>query len=138
MTKNEIIKFINANPLFFVATTEGDTPHVRGMRAHKADNNGIIFFTSKDKAVYQQLNLNPKVEICFFDFQNVIQVRANGKLESVEDLEIKKEIAAIRPNGKAIIEKQGYDMMAVFKLKNAKISIWSLKPMDTSPSILDL
>jgi pyridoxamine 5'-phosphate oxidase len=138
MTKNEILEFINANPLCFMATTDGDTPHVRGMRAHKADNNGIIFYTSKDKALYQQLNHNSKVEICFYDHQNVVQVRVNGKLELIEDSELKKEIASIRPNAKAIVENKGFDWLAVYRLKNATISIWSLKPSNTPQEIIDL
>jgi uncharacterized pyridoxamine 5'-phosphate oxidase family protein len=135
MTKAEILTFINENPLCFLATTEGDTPHVRGMRAYRADENGIIFYTSKDKAVHQQLKNNPKAEICFYDFQNVIQIRVSGRMEPVEDLKLKKEIGSTRPNVKARVEKEGYDWLVIYRLKNGKASLWSPKSINT-PKIL--
>jgi uncharacterized pyridoxamine 5'-phosphate oxidase family protein len=138
MTKSEILEFMNTNPLCFMATTEGDTPHVRGVRAHRADDSGIIFYTSKDKALHQQLVQNPKAEICFYDYQNVVQVRASGKMELVEDLELKKEIGSIRPSAKARVEKEGYDWMAVYRLRNARVSIWSLKTINTPKTLIDL
>jgi pyridoxamine 5'-phosphate oxidase len=138
MTKDEIIEFINTNPLCFMATTEGDTPHVRGMRAHRADNNGIIFYTSKDKALYQQLLQNPKAEICFYDYQKSVQVRASGKMELLSDLELKKEIGFKRPIVKVRVEKEGYDWMAVYQLKNTKISIWSIKDSTQAKVLIDL
>jgi uncharacterized pyridoxamine 5'-phosphate oxidase family protein len=135
MKKTEILAFINENPLCFLATTEGNTPHVRGMRACRADENGIIFYTAKDKAVYQQLINNPKVEICFYNFQNLIQVRVSGKMEIVEDMTLKKEIGTTRPNAKTRVEKEGYDWLAVFRIKNGKASTWSL---NTPKTLVDL
>jgi uncharacterized pyridoxamine 5'-phosphate oxidase family protein len=138
MTKSEILEFINANPLCFMATTEGDTPHVRGMRAYRADYDGIIFYTSKDKALHQQLMQNPKAEVCFYDFQNIVQVRASGKMELIEDLELKKEIGSTRPNAKTRVEKEGYDWIAVYQLKNVRISVWSQKTINTPKILIDL
>jgi uncharacterized pyridoxamine 5'-phosphate oxidase family protein len=138
MTKAEILAFINANPLCFLATTEGDTPHVRGMRAFRADENGIVFYTGKDKAVHQQLTKNPKAEICFYEFKNVIQVRVSGRMELIEDLELKKEIGSTRPNVKPRVEKEGYDWLALYRLKNGKASVWSLQTVKTSKTLIDL
>ena len=138
MNKTEILAFINENPLCFLATTEDDTPHVRGMRAYRADENGIIFYTGKEKAVHQQLSKNPKVEICFYDFKNVIQVRVSGRMELMEDLELKKEIAANRPNVKPRVEKEGYDWMALYRLQNGKATVWTLQTMNTPKNYIDL
>jgi pyridoxamine 5'-phosphate oxidase len=138
MTKAEIIAFINENPLCFLATTEGDTPHVRGMRAFRADENGIILYTAKEKAVYQQLTRNPKAEICFYDFNNVIQVRVSGRMELVQDLELKKEIGSTRPNVKSRVEKEGNDWLVIFRLRNGMASVWSLKTINTPKTLISL
>jgi len=138
MTKSEIMAFINANPLCFLATVEGDTPHVRGMRAYRADKNGIIFYTSKEKAVHQQLSKNPKAEICFYDNKNIVQVRVSGRMELVEDLELKKEIGSVRPNVKSRVEKEGYEWLAVYRLRNGKASVWSLQAINNPKTLIDL
>ena len=138
MKKAEILAFINENPLCFLATTEGDTPHVRGMRAFRADENGIILYTTTEKAVYQQLIDNPKAEICFYDFKNVIQVRVSGRMELVEDLGLKKEIGSTRPNVKSRVEKEGDDWLVIFRLRNGTASIWSLEAIDTPRTLIRL
>ena len=108
------------------------------MRAYRADENGIIFYTAQEKAVHQQLTRNPKAEICFYDFKNVIQVRVSGRIEFVEDLELKKEIASQRPNVKPRVEKEGYDWLAIFRLKNGKATTWSLQDMGAPKTFIDL
>jgi uncharacterized pyridoxamine 5'-phosphate oxidase family protein len=97
MTKPEIIEFINANPTCYLATSENNKPHVRGMRLYRADEKGIIFQTSDVKDLYKQLKGNPYVELCFFSNEKNIQIRISGKATFVNDLDLKKEIVAKRP-----------------------------------------
>jgi uncharacterized pyridoxamine 5'-phosphate oxidase family protein len=47
MNKSEILGFLNANPVFHLATVEGNKPHARGMLMYRADENGILFHTGK-------------------------------------------------------------------------------------------
>ena len=138
MDKSEILAFINKNTACFLATTEGDTPHVRGMGVCRAYENGIILYTAKHKAVYQQIVKNPKVEICFYDFQNAVQMRVSGRMEIVEDMTLKKEIGTTRPRAIAKVAKEGYDWLAVLRLKNGKASTWSRKATINPKTLVDL
>ena len=63
MTKEEMIAFMNANPVMQLATVEGDKPRVRAILLFKADEKGIIFHTANTKDLYKQLMKNPNVEI---------------------------------------------------------------------------
>ena len=88
MNKEEIFKFINKNPEFFLATCEGKEPRVRGMRLYQANDGGIFFNTSKDKSLHRQLMNNPSVELCFYDGDGT-QVRIRGKAQLSEDSQYK-------------------------------------------------
>jgi len=92
MNKEEMFALMTSNPAFHLATVEGDQPRCRGMFLFRADANGIIFHTGTMKAVYEQISKNPKVELCFNDFQKGIQIRVSGSLELVEDQALKEEI----------------------------------------------
>ncbi|MBE6072392.1 MAG: pyridoxamine 5'-phosphate oxidase family protein [Clostridium butyricum] len=65
MTKQEILESINKNPVFYLATIDGDKPKVRGMLLYKADDNGILFHTGASKDLYSQILKNPNAELCF-------------------------------------------------------------------------
>ena len=54
MTKEQIIDFINKNPMFALATVDGDRPRVRNMMTAFADERGIIFTTGKNKYIGSQ------------------------------------------------------------------------------------
>ena len=126
MTKEEILKFINENPSFSLATCDGTIPHVRTLMLHKADETGIYFMVGKFKDVYRQLSLNPSVELCFH--KDNVQVRVSGKVEKLDkELDLKKEILEARPFMKPWIDIVGYKYMAVFRVKDCLATIWSLE-----------
>lgn len=132
MNKKEIFELINANPGFHLATVEGDQPRCRGMFLYRADENGILFHTGSMKDVFHQIETNPKVEMCFNDFKNNVQVRVSGKLELVEDNALKDEISAhptrafVRawrvPGGPF---KDFYKEFKVYRLKGGKAVTWT-------------
>ncbi len=129
MNKSEIFEFLNANPAFHLATVEGDKPHVRGILLYRADENGIIFHTGKMKDLHRQLTENPNVEMCFNNgnFENLIQIRVSGKVEPVEDIELKKEIVQKRDFLKPWVEQAGYEPLAVYRIKKGMATIWTMK-----------
>jgi uncharacterized pyridoxamine 5'-phosphate oxidase family protein len=126
MNKAEILAFLNANPTCYLATVEGNKPHVRAIGIVKADENGIIIETATFKDVYKQLSANPNVELCFFEPREGIQVRVSGAVEAVDDIELKDEIIAQRPFLKQRVEEGGYEVMAVYRLKG-KAYVWSFQ-----------
>ena len=81
MNKTEILEFLNANPTCYLATVEGDKPHVRAMGLFRADENGIIIETGTFKDVYKQMVANPNVELCVFSAKDDIQIRVSGAVE---------------------------------------------------------
>lgn len=92
MTKEELYDVMNANMGFHLATTCDGKPYVRGMFLFRADENGIIFHTNKDKEVYSQLKANPNVELCFNSPE--MQVRVAGVAEEITSDAILEEIKA--------------------------------------------
>jgi pyridoxamine 5'-phosphate oxidase len=126
MDKAEIIAFMNANRDSYMATVEGNKPHVRGMGIVKADENGIIIQTSTYKDIYKQLSANPNVELCFHNPKQGIQVRVSGTVEPVDDIKLKDEIIAQRQFLKPQVEKNGYEAIAVYRLKG-KATVWTMK-----------
>ncbi|MTI67979.1 MAG: pyridoxamine 5'-phosphate oxidase family protein [Firmicutes bacterium] len=131
MRREEILKLMRENPVFFLATVEGDQPRVRGMLLYKADGNGVIFHTGVMKDLYNQVVKNPKVELCFNG--NDTQVRVSGELEIVDDNNIKDEISE-HPTRKFLKSwkesgelKDFYKTFVVFRLKNGIASTWNMQ-----------
>lgn len=124
MNKSEILAFLNANRDCFLATVEGDKPHVRAIGMVKADEDGIILEIGTFKDVYKQMVANPNVELCFYNAKDGIQIRVSGAVEPVDDVKLKDEIIAQRPFLKERVAKGGYEAMGVFRLKGVAY-VWS-------------
>jgi pyridoxamine 5'-phosphate oxidase len=95
------------------------------METFRADENGLIFYTSKSKDVFKQIARNPEVEVCYIS--GASQVRVRGKMEILEDLALKKEIVEKRPFLQQIYQGN-YDGMGVCRLKG-KATTWSMENM---------
>lgn len=129
MNKTEIFEFLNANPVFHLATVEDNKPHVRGMLMYLAGEDGIIFHTGKGKDLHGQLSVNPNVEMSFNNgkFEDLVQIRISGKAQLVEDLDLKKEIVEKREFLKPWVEKMGYEILAVYCVKKGVATVWTMK-----------
>ncbi|MGA1842574.1 MAG: pyridoxamine 5'-phosphate oxidase family protein [bacterium] len=127
MTKDEILEFINKNPVFFLATQDGNQPRVRGMMVVEANENGILFTTGKPKDLYNQLSNNQLVELCFYNASANKQVRISGKAELTEELEVKKKVVEKFPFLKPLVEKEGYDILAPYYLREGKALVWTME-----------
>ena len=131
MDKKEILEFITKNPTAYVATAEGNKPHVRPLGTYRADENGIIFSMQSDKDVYKQVVNNPETEICYF--AEGVTIRVTGQMQPVVDLELRKEIAEARPFLKPGVEQHGWDYVGVFKVNNAKATVMDMKAGPPAP-----
>jgi pyridoxamine 5'-phosphate oxidase len=137
MTKEEILKFLNDNPDFALATSDGNIPHVRTLMLHKANETGIYFMVGKFKDVYRQLSLNPNVELCFH--RENFQVRISGTVENLDkELDLKKEILDARPFMKPWIDQVGFRHLAVFRVVHGTAVIWSLETEMQPKQIVEL
>ena len=134
MQKKQIYETLNKNPAFFLATTEGTEPRVRGMLLYKADESGIVFHTGPHKDVYHQMLKNPNVELCFYDATQNIQVRVKGVVEMEDDIDLKKEISSHPTRvfmqgwrANCATEQDFYKMFSVFRLKNGTANVWTFQ-----------
>ncbi|WPC44274.1 pyridoxamine 5'-phosphate oxidase family protein [Clostridium sp. JS66] len=131
MLKEQIFELMRKHPVFFLATVEEDQPRVRGMLLYRADEDGIIFHTAVTKDVYNQVLKNPKAELCFCE--NGTQIRISGKLEIVDDNNLKDEISEhptrkfLKPWRESGDLKDFYNSFAVLKLRNGAATIWTME-----------
>lgn len=59
----KVIDFLTANPVFQLATIEGNQPRNRPFGFHMVENGRIYFITGEAKKVCRQLQANPRFEI---------------------------------------------------------------------------
>jgi uncharacterized pyridoxamine 5'-phosphate oxidase family protein len=125
MDKEYVFSFLNNNPIFHLANIQNGKPHVRGLLLYRADENGIIFHTSKSKELFYQLSNDPHVELCFNNYKENIQIRIEGAVEFIEDLNLKNEIIEGREKLKPWIFQKGIDMLSVVCLSNGLANVWT-------------
>ncbi len=65
----QVLDFLNNTGVYYLATTAGDQPHVRPIGFVMEYDGKLTFCTGNQKEMYQQLKVNPKVEICAYDGQ---------------------------------------------------------------------
>jgi len=133
MTKNEIFQLMNENPGFFLATVDGNIPHVRGMLLYRADEDGILFHTAASKDVYRQIKQNPHAELCFLDPKTNVQLRVNGRLDIEDSKTLKDEIINHPSRNFLSAWKESfpadayYDDFIIFCLRDGKATLWSME-----------
>lgn len=127
MNRDEVIKFVRENEVFFLATSDDGKPRVRGMNLFLVNNTGLYFCMGKLKEVYTQLKTDPKVEMCFYNEEQMIQVRLRGTVAEFDDDELKKMAMNKFPFLRPVAEVQGYEAFAVFGLTKGQSATWTVR-----------
>ena len=123
----EYVKFANENPMCYLATVEADQPRVRAMGMWYADETGFWFQAQSVKALYKQIQKNPKVEVYFCTPKFSKVMRVSGKMKIVEDMEVKKKCIAERPFLKNMgITEPDDPLLAVFHLYTGEAFFWTM------------
>lgn len=138
MIKEEMFKLMNENPVFHLATMEGNQPRVRGMLLFRADEEGIIFHTASTKDIFAQIMKNPKAEVCFQGQGS--QIRVAGVLEQVNDEKLRNEIFN-HPSRKFLQDwkENGIDsLLQIFCLKNGTAVEWTMATNFAEKKQIDL
>lgn len=136
MKLTDCVKFANENPLAWLATADGDQPHVRGMGMWYADETGFYFQTSTMKDMVRQLEENNKVEFAFFKPEEMVgtMLRVSGEIEFLDDLETKKKVLADRPFLKDFGLTAESPELIVFRISKGEAHFWdwesNLKPKE--------
>ena len=124
MTQQDILDFMNKNQVCTLATCEGNKPYVRGIKIYRADRDGIVFHTGIAKDMFEQLKKNPNVEFCFIT--ETMQVRTSGPAVLENDRKLKEEMIAMRPFLKPMVERDGFDSLAVYRVRNMVSTVWTM------------
>ncbi len=126
MTRIEILEFVKRNTTSSMATIEGGEPRVRSMSTPVVDENGLTFLTGTGKSVCRQLLENPAVELCYWSSEEKIQLRLRGRIEKLEDEEIRRDIVENRfVFLKPIVEKYGWESLTLFRLSGGEARLWT-------------
>lgn len=127
MDFKDCYEFANANRTCYLATTEGDQPRVRALGMWYADETGFYFQAQTVKAMYKQLQKNPKVELYFNakDFSKVMRVY--GKVKIITDNKIRAKCIKERPFVKNFgITKPEDPLLAVFQVYTGEAYFWTM------------
>ncbi|MCR4920512.1 MAG: pyridoxamine 5'-phosphate oxidase family protein [Bacteroidaceae bacterium] len=120
-TKSENMKEVQAYlkecGAFFIATVDGDQPHVRPFGVSEIINGRLYIMTGKVKDVYKQMAANGKFEICALKPSGSEWMRVTGTLVSDETLAVKEEFLN-RNEGLKSMYKADDDNMAILYITN--------------------
>ena len=131
MELNDILKFVNENPICALASAEGDQPHVRMLQMFSADKTGVYFSMDTNKDVYKQLKADPKTELCFLDPKSKAgdMVRITGKAEFIQDIEMKRKVLEARPFLKQMGITEQSPTLVILKVAKCQAHHWSRATM---------
>ncbi len=120
---NEVLDYLKACKTFYLATSEGDQPHVRPFGAVCEFEGKLYLVTNNQKKVYAQMTDIPKLEICGMHKGTWIRVQA----EAVHDSRREARVAMMEDNKAALSSMYTVDdnLMEVLYLKNATATIYS-------------
>ena len=117
-----VYDFVKACGVYYLATVDGDQPHVRPFGTIDLFEGKLYIQTGKVKDVSRQILANPKVEISCFDGDKWL--RLCGTLVEDDRIEAKEHMLDSYPDLKAMYSADD-DNTEVFYFKNAKASICS-------------
>jgi pyridoxamine 5'-phosphate oxidase len=133
MLSQEIIDFANRIRVCWLATCEGDQPHVRGMAMWYADQNGFYFHTGSGKSLASQIRANAKVEIAFYqppkeknELGKDSMMRVTGRIRILPTDEHHDRLIADRPWLLEQLRKNPGIELVVFVVDQGEIQHWNM------------
>ena len=134
---NTAYDFIKANPVFHIATVDGDKARVRPFGFIMKRNNRLYFCTNKNKEVYKQLMKNPDIEISVMGSDGNAWLRARGRVEFDETREAKVQAFEESANLLRIYPKGADDETFVtFYFVDATATLFSFTSAPKSVSLV--
>ncbi|MCX6101339.1 MAG: pyridoxamine 5'-phosphate oxidase family protein [Candidatus Bipolaricaulota bacterium] len=127
MTRDEVLAFVKANPVAFMATVERGKPRVRAMQTALIEPAGLVFCTGVQKDVHQQLVACGSVELAYWNAKSDVQVRVRGEMERVADATVTKRIVdEVFTFLKPIVAQYGYEIFTSFRLAKGTSIVWRM------------
>lgn len=112
----KVYEFLKSAETYFLATVDGDQPHVRPFGTAHIFEGKLYIQTGKAKPVSKQLAANPKCEICAF--KDGTWLRIEGELVEDDRVEAKKSMLDDYTNLRAMYDEND-DNTQVLYFKNA-------------------
>ena len=123
---NDVVKFLNENPITYVATIGLDgKPKVRPFQFMLEAGGKLYFGTNNQKDVYKQIKKIPYVQITTAN-PNAEWIRISGKVVFSNDMEIKKTIIENSELLKSLYQTADNPIFEIFYLEEAKATIANL------------
>lgn len=113
----EVQAYLKGCGAFFIATVDGDQPHVRAFGVSEIIDGRLYIMTGKVKDVFKQMAANGKFEICALKPSGSEWMRVSGTLVNDETLSVKETFLERNPSLKAMY-KADDDNMAVLYITN--------------------
>lgn len=124
-----VCEFLKNAQIYYLATVEGDQPHVRPFGTAHIFEGRLYIQTGKIKPVSKQLLANPKAEICAF--KDGKWLRVAGELVEDDRVEARKSMLDAYPNLRAMYDENDGNTQ-VFYFKHAVASFSSFTaPVET-------
>lgn len=119
----EVLDFLKQCGTFYLATAEGDQPHVRPFGAVCGFEGKLYLVTNNQKKVYRQMLQNHRVELC--GMSKGRWIRVEGEVELDERREAR--VAMMEDNRAALSSMYTVDdnLMVVFRFTHATATICS-------------
>jgi len=114
----EVQEYLKDCGAFFIATVDGDQPHVRAFGVSEIIDGRLYIMTGKVKDVYKQMAANGKFEICALKKSGSEWMRLSGVLVNDETLAVKEEFLKRNEELKSMY-KADDDNMAVLYITHA-------------------
>ena len=118
----EAVEFLKKCGVFYLATVEGDQPRVRPFGALNVFEDKLYIITNNTKDVFQQMKVNPKVEISGMAEGKWIRLTAEAVRD--ERFEARQAMLDANPSLRSMYNEED-EIMEVLYLTNAPGAICS-------------
>ena len=118
----ETMEFLQKAGTFYLATVEGDQPHVRPFGAVCEFEGKLYIVTNNTKDVYKQMEANPKIEISGMAGGKWIRLKAEAVRN--DRFEARKAMLEANPNLRSMYSEDD-GKVEVLYLQNATATICS-------------
>ncbi len=139
MNLEDYTKFATENPVCYVATIDGDQPRVRAFLLWYADESGFYFITMSPKQVYEQLEKNPKTEVCFYnnpaELADAKHMRVTGEAEFLDDEDVSDKAYQTRAFLDQFVGESIKPVIRVFRISTGEAHFWTLPDTLKEPEI---
>ncbi len=120
----EVQAYLKECGAFFIATVDGDQPHVRAFGVSEIIDGRFYLMTGKVKDVYKQMAANGKFEICALKPSCSEWMRVSGTLVNDDNVAVKEEFLNRNENLKSMY-KADDDNCAALYITNATVRFCS-------------